>query len=248
MVINMQKKGQKKSFNVILVVIIILFLISTIIFIFKEIERFKTIKEIDNSKIPITETIISVEEEINNLKSTYNNSEIIGLVTIPNSELNTPIVQTDNNNFYLNHSLTKDYSIIGATFLDYRNNLSSRQLTIYGHNSGNYNPPFRVLQNYLDESFYKEHQIIELKVNNEKRTYEIFSVAIVEKSSKEEHMQFNYQTDNEWLDHFNKLKSKSLYESNLVLNETDNIIVLQTCVFGVNNGKLLIVVGKEIKV
>ena len=246
--VKQMKKKNNKSFNIIFVIIIILFLVSAIILVFKGIERFKTIKEIDKSKIPIIETSISVADEINNLKDNYNNPEIIGIITIPNSDLNTPVVQTDNNSFYLNHSLTKDYSIIGATFIDYMNSLSSRQLNIYGHNSGTYNPPFRILQNYLNESFYKEHQFIELKVNNEKRTYEIFSIAIVEKSSKEEHMQFNYQTNNEWLNHFNRLKNKSLYENNLVPNETDNIIVLQTCIFGINNGKLLIVVGKEIKI
>lgn len=60
-------------------------------------------------------------------------------------------------------------------------------------------------------------------------------------------MKFNYKTNEEWLSHFNRMKKRSLYKIDSDIIETDNILVLQTCIYGKYKGKLLIVVAKEIK-
>ena len=38
--------------------------------------------------------------------------------------------------------------------MDYRQNLDSKQINIYGHNSTKYNPPFKILENYLNKEYY----------------------------------------------------------------------------------------------
>lgn len=239
---------KKKIINITTLIVIILFLISCILFIDKQIKADAIKKEIDNSIIKVAKQDINIEDEINNLKQNYNNTEIIGILSIGN-EISTPITQTTNNNFYLYNSLTKENSVMGTTFLDSRHDvITSKQLNIYGHNSNEYDPPFKTLQNYLNQDFYKNNLIIELRINNEIRIYEIFSIAIVDKTEKAEHMQFSYATDEEWLEHFNRLKNISLHKSNLVLEKQDKIIVLQTCLFGKYNGKFLIVSGKQIQI
>ena len=83
--------------------------------------------------------------------------------------------------------------------------------------------------------------------DNEKRSYEIFSVLIANKDSSEEHMQFDYTNNKEWLEHFKRLKNRSLYETNVELLESDNILILQTCIYGEYKGKLLVIAAKEIR-
>ncbi len=237
---------KKKIYNIFFTIFSICFILSSLFLLYKIIKTNNTKKEIEKSKL--SDEVIkenAVEKTIDNLKIEYNNNDIIGILSIPNL-FNTPVVQTTDNTYYLIHSLNKDYSVIGNVFLDYRNSINAKQLNFYGHNSGKYDPPFRKLQNYLNEDFYNNNKIIELRVLNEVRTYEIFSVKIVEKSSKEEHMNFEYIDNATWLEHLNKLKNNSLYQTKTILNESDNIIVLQTCIFGINDGKLLIVVGKQI--
>ena len=100
----------------------------------------------------------------------------------------------------------------------------------------------RFLKSCVKKDYYEKHKYFELKINNEKRIYEIFSVGVVEKSSKEEHMQFNYKTDDEWLNHFNRLKDNI----NVDVSGKDSILILQTCLFGRYSNKLLTISGKLI--
>ena len=180
------------------------------------------------------------------LKDKYSNDEIIALLNLDNYEYSIPIAKNKDNNYYLSHALDKSMSIIGSTFMDYRHNSDSKQINIYGHNSVRYEVPFKELEGYIKKDYYEKHKYFELKINNEKRIYEIFSVGVVEKSSKEEHMQFNYKTDDEWLNHFNRLKDKNLYDINVDVSGKDSILILQTCLFGRYSNKLLTISGKLI--
>ena len=68
---------------------------------------------------------------INQLRKEYNNQDIIAYLEIPNV-LGEPIVQTNDNEYYLHNDIYKKDNIIGASFLDYRNNLDSdKKLLIY---------------------------------------------------------------------------------------------------------------------
>ena len=53
----------------------------------------------------------------------YNNSDIVALLDIPNTNINTVVPRGEDNEFYLNHSPDKQENSLGSVFLDYRNNL-----------------------------------------------------------------------------------------------------------------------------
>ena len=223
---------------------------TTILLISKKKEEKETFTEVKESTIPYVEEEkeeISIEDEIKELKNSYNNNDIIGIISIKGGDLNTPVVQTKDNQYYLKYSLTKKRSIIGAVFMDYRVNSNSKQINIYGHNSTKYKPPFQKLEKYLEKSYYKDHNILELKVNNEKKVYEIFSIVIADKVGTEEHMNIKYKTDKEYYNHFKRLKNRSLYDTGVNIEESDNVLVLQTCIYGKYKGKLLVIVAKKVK-
>ena len=58
--------------------------------------------------------------KVKKLKEEYNNSDIVGYLTIPNTNINEPILQSTNNEFYLSRGINKKKNIIGSVFLDYR--------------------------------------------------------------------------------------------------------------------------------
>ena len=67
------------------------------------------------------------------------NGEIIGWLEIPDTVVNYPVVQAENNDKYLRHLLNGSYHRFGTLFFDYRQDLSGDQLNdeityIYGHN------------------------------------------------------------------------------------------------------------------
>ena len=247
------RKNNKRNFifNVLIVVLSIIVVVSFILLIQKKKEKERTLIEIDESKLVkptnSVEKPISVEEEISNLKKKYNNNDVIGILNIDDT-IYTPVVQTKDNQYYLKYSLSKKRSIIGSVFMDYRVNKDSKQINIYGHNHSNkkYNPPFRVLENYLNEDYFNSHKNIELKLDNEVLKYEIFSIVIADKVGTEEHMKLKYKKNSDWLKHFNRLKNRSIYKSDATLNEEDKIVVLQTCIYGKYAGKLLVVVGRRV--
>lgn len=247
---NVTRGKRKRILNIIIATFAILTLASFILLHSKKNNELKIMKEIEETIIPKSEKneySIEEENEISKLKTYYSNDDIKAILTISDSDFSIPIVRGNDNNYYLSHSISKEKSAIGSIFMDYRNSTDSKQINIYGHNSEDYNPPLKILENYFNKSYFNNHKYIELKLENEIKKYEIFSVYISEKSSGEEHMQFNYTSNSEWLNHYKRIQKRSLYNTNSQVNENDNILILQTCVYGEYKGKLLIVAAKEIK-
>lgn len=242
------KNNVNKLLDRIIIVLIVLIVISGVFLLIRKEEYNKTVIEVNDSKLSVgaVEKEISVKEEIDSLKKKYKNDEVIGILSI-DDEINTPIVQTKDNQFYLKKSLSLQRSVLGAVFMDYRVNKDSKQINIYGHNSTKYKPPFNVLEGYLKEEYYNEHKSISLKIDNEVKKYEIFSIVLADKKSTEEHMNLNYKKDSDWLSHFNRLKKRSIYKTNIELNENDKVLVLQTCLFGKYKGKLMVVVARLVE-
>ena len=248
-----EKKNNKKTkiiLDIIIYVFIVVVMVCLVLLYFKRQEDNETIKEIEETVVPKEIEIIdekTVKDYISDLQIKFNNSDIKGIFNIAGLDVNIPIVKGKDNDYYLRHAVTKKKSVIGSVFIDYRNNTNSRQINIYGHNSTKFNPPFKVLEGYLNKDYYNEHKYFEFMVNDETRKYEIFSVIVADKDSSEEHMQFSYKKDSDWLKHFQRLQKKSKYKINVTVNKNDKIMVLQTCIFGRYHDKLLVIVGKEIE-
>lgn len=173
------------------------------------------------------------------IESSSENSNIIGSIKISGTNIDEILVQSDDNEYYMNRDEYGNYSNVGSTFMDYRNKIGDRKLLIYGHNSRTLkDAPFHDLEQYLDESFYKDNKYIELTLNNKKEVYEIFSVMVV-KADKYPHMIIEF-SDSDWLKHLTWMKNESLYETSANINGDDKIITLQTCYYEPNNSFLLI--------
>ena len=248
-----EKKDNKKTkiiLDIIIYVFIVVVMVCLVLLYFKRQEDNETIKEIEETVVPKEIEIIdekTVKDYISDLQTKFNNNDIKGILNVDGLDVSIPIVKGKDNDYYLKHAVTKKKSVIGSVFIDYRNNTNSRQINIYGHNSTKFNPPFKVLEGYLDKDYYNEHKYFEFMVNDETRKYEIFSVIVANKDSSEEHMQFSYKKDSDWLKHFQRLQKKSKYKINVTVNKNDKIMVLQTCIFGRYHDKLLVIVGKEIE-
>lgn len=65
------------------------------------------------------------------------NPDIYGWISIEGTAISYPLVQGDDNDYYLNHAYTGDYLPEGSIFVDYRNNASitkNYNTVFYGHN------------------------------------------------------------------------------------------------------------------
>lgn len=182
------------------------------------------------------------DKTIDNYRKDYNNQDIIGELVIANSNFKEIVVQTSDNEFYLNHLVDKTYNRLGSIFMDYRNTVDDRKIIIYGHNSEDIYTEFNLLENYLNFDYYKGHQDIYFKTINNNYHYKVFSVFIVINDYRYINLNFS---DDEYNKHLNYLKEQSVYDTYIDVNDNDEIIVLQTCYFQPKNS-YLVVVGKKV--
>ncbi len=86
------------------------------------------------------------------------NPDIIAWVYLPGTTINYPVVQADDNEYYLTHNVDTSYSTSGAVFLDEANKgLSDTQVLVYGHNMKD-GSMFAALTNYKNQEFFDAHR------------------------------------------------------------------------------------------
>ena len=176
----------------------------------------------------------------NMMEDKYNNKDIIGYLKIDNI-LNTPVLQSNDNYYYLNHNINKEIDKKGSVFLDYRNNVSDKKLIIYGHSGKEKELSFNVLNKYNDYNFYKKHSSLLFIHDNKIDKYKIFSSYI----EKEDYDYLNLKNFNgSYIEHLNKLKNKSKYLINTNLDDNSKIIILQTCsMIDIGKSHFMLVIG-----
>lgn len=125
----------------------------------------------------------------------YNrNNDFVGWIKIDGTEIDYPVVQADNNDYYLNHNFDKEKESRGTIFMDYTSdpNLGYMNTVIHGHNWLD-DTVFSELPQYSDIDYYREHPVIEYNTRTEMHKWKIFAVFITTASADEDNgYVFNY--------------------------------------------------------
>ena len=120
-------------------------------------------------------------------------------LSINNLITKEPVMQTTDNEFYMNHNNKKEEFIGGSLFVDYRINLNStRKIIIYGHSSSTVDIPFTKLLGYKKQDFFSKHQDIELNYKDKKETYQVFTVMLLKEDYFYTRLEF---TDEKFIKH-----------------------------------------------
>lgn len=243
-------KNTNKHYIIIILLVMLIVSILTY-YIYKYNNTLKS-KIINSNTIEVNYEInkIDYEEELNKARNKYNNNDIVGILSNSDDTLNEIVMQSTDNDYYLEHTVYHESNWRGQTFLDYRNDINnSDKLIIYGHNSNYYNLPFKVLENYYNKSYYDENKYLYLQTNLNKYKYEIFSV-YVEVSDWDYYNKMKFNTKDEYYNHILKLKNKSMYDTNVLVNEDDKILIIQTCStkkeYSNHENKFLLIIAKRV--
>ena len=248
-----ETKTNKLRIFFIIILIIIMLIMSIKIYNDYKTKNNKSIKEIANDKSVAqgnerTERMEKLEE------LQKENSDIIGWLQIENSNINYPVLQCDDNEYYMTHTYNKEYSKDGSLFLDkdYNWDIPSTNLLIYGHNNIGSKEMFSELINYKDENYYKEHKKIRFTTNKEDSEYEIIAVFLSRVYYKSEKNVFRYyyfinaNNEQEFNDYIENSKKNSLYNLDATAQYGDQLLTLSTCEYSQTDGRLA-VVAKKIK-
>ena len=113
---------------------------------------------------------------INKLKKT--NKDIVSWITVDGTNINYPVVQAKDNNYYLSHDIEKNVKASGWVFMDYRNSfdMSDDNTIFYGHNLAN-KTSFGSLENVFKSDWFEtSNHYIEVLSEKDRYLYEIFSI------------------------------------------------------------------------
>ncbi len=184
------------------------------------------------------------------LKQPYSvNNNLVGWLSIPGTELDTAVLQSDDNSKYLKkdfyeRSTTSTTSTnYGNLYLDYRcvNEGISKNMVIHGHTTSRMGADvpkqaFRSLYDYKDMQNFIDNPIIKYSTLYEEYTYKICAVFLsTTQTSADNGYFFNYiypdMSDSNMVGYIEQVKQRMLYETGVSLEPTDKIITLSTCIY-----------------
>ena len=211
-----------------------------------------SVKEMQIDKKEITdkrsEQILKIE------KLQKENSDIVGWIEIEGTNINYPVLQTTNNEFYLTHNYNKEYSKTGSIFLDKNVELNkpSTNFLIYGHRSID-GEMFEELIKYKKEKYYKAHPTIKFTTVNDESEYEIIAVFLSRVYYKKETDVFRYyyfidaKNKEEYDYYINNSKKNSLYDTGKIAEYNEQLLTLSTCEYSKKDGRLAIIAKKVLE-
>lgn len=123
-----------------------------------------------------TEKVVNLEE----LKKL--NSDSIGWLEIPGTNIDEPLVQGKDNDYYLWRDFKKNtYPVTGTLFLDMYNkaDFSERITYIFGHNIWD-KTKFYDLRKFEDQSFLESHKTFYVYTEKGKLEYEVLGIDLVD--------------------------------------------------------------------
>lgn len=169
-----------------------------------------------------------LDVDISSLK--HKNSDTIGWINVNNTNINYPFVQTNDNKYYLDHSFDKSYNDAGWVFMDYRNNnnLDNKNTILYAHSRLD-KTMFGSLSKVFRSEWHtnKDNHIIRISTESENTLWQIFSVYKIAEESY--YITTDFESNEEYIDFLNTIRSRSIYNFNTNLNDNDKILTLSTC-------------------
>lgn len=252
------KQNSTKKFIIILLSIILICCIILIIKIkFNEYQDNKKQQEVSSvlDTIDIEPTDITSEKtermlQVEELKK--QNNDIVGWLEIDGTNINYPVLQGSDNDYYLTHSYKNEEVAGGSIFLDkdYSFIRPSDNLLIYGHRNKK-GLMFEDLIKYKDETFYKEHPTIRFTSLLNDSEYEIIAAFYSRVYYQNETDVFRYyyfvnaDTEEDYTNYVDNCIKSSIYNTGKTAHYGEQLLTLSTCDYSQDNGRF-VVVAKQI--
>ncbi len=213
----------------------ILILIFLSIFIFSVYNLYKIFYEYKQNKDvynDVGEIVVKEDKEIQIKNEEYLalkeiNEDYLFWISIPETNVNYPVVKSKNNEDYLYKNFKGEDNKGGCLFVDSRNvSEEDDNIIIHGHNMKD-KSMFGTLSKLLTSEYLNKNNKIYLYLENKILEYEIFSVYVNDSSF--DPYKTNFNTDEEFNEYINTVRKKSYYNLDYVDDGNRNIITLSTC-------------------
>lgn len=156
------------------------------------------------------------------------------------SQISYPLVQTTDNDLYLNRTFSANENTVGAIFVNCYNasDFSDRNTIIYGHRMKDHSM-FHDLEKYADESFWKENPYFYIyTTDGRKLTCHIYSAGIVKDTSNSYLTQF--ASDEEYQSFLDDTKRAGAYNTGVEVSTDQRVVTLSTCTAASDDNRMVV--------
>ena len=165
--------------------------------------------------------------------------DTVGWLYSLDGEINLPVVQGEDNQYYLRRLPNGDYSFGGSLFLDYlaAENFSDTISFIYGHNMRN-GSMLQPITAYKKQSYYDAYPVMYLLTPTQNFKLEVFSGYVTDVES--EAYTFQFSSDEEKEGYIQMLQNMSDFVSTVEIAAEDNILCLSTCTYEYEDARYVV--------
>lgn len=172
------------------------------------------------------------------------NDHIVGWLTLEGTRLNNPVLQADNNDFYLTHNYLDEKSRGGSIFADYRNAVMEDRHTIfYGHVLRN-GTMFGDLSKFSEQRYAEAHPTLYYETNEQRYALEVF--AAYETTTDFYYIETQF-TDETYAQFLSDIQQRSDIEIDVPVNVDDKIVTFSTCTTSQNDKERFVVHAKVVE-
>lgn len=169
------------------------------------------------------------------------NSDTVGWINIPATNINYPVVQTNNNEYYLTHAFDNSKNSAGWIFTDYRNNMTDfdNNTIIYGHSRFD-GTMFGTLKNALSQNWYndKNNHVIRLSTPSQNTMWQVFSV--YQTPTNFDYLKTTFASDSSYKAYLNEVSNRSVHSFTTRPNTNDKIITISTCANNIQDDRIVL--------
>lgn len=169
------------------------------------------------------------------------NPDTVGWLQIYGTNIDYPLVQTDNNEKYLSTSPVGEYSLSGSLFLDWRcaRDFSDAATVVYGHHMDK-DTMFGGLDHFTDEAYFEQHRYGDVFFSDAHHGLEIVGVVRVPDAYNTPFYTMPVATG-ALEPYVAQLKQAAERWRDTPVSASDRLLVLSTCSTDSTNGRLLVV-------
>lgn len=175
------------------------------------------------------------------------NPQTIGYLKIDGTRIDTPVVQADNDKYYLRHDFNGKSTSYGAVFASHIDDFDpfDRNTLLYGHNMFD-GQRFAALLNYRSIDYFKKHPVIHFDTLFEKHDWKVYAVILTNGSVDSDNgyffdFTFDNCSDLCFDEYIEELDKRKLYETGVDLLPTDKLLTLCTCTYEFDDARLIVI-------
>lgn len=168
------------------------------------------------------------------------NNEVVGWVSINGTNIDYPVLQGADNDYYINHGANKTENKAGAIFLDFYNDagFKDQNTVIYGHNMKD-GSMFADLHKFEKTDFAAGHPYVYIYTPGGAETiYKVFAAYTTPEDSFT--YTINFADENSFDNYIKKARETSDITNDTEIGSGDSIITLSTCVQGQDTSRYVI--------